>query len=73
MHWHDLRRFYASLLLAKKRYDLQDISKRTGLASYATTVDLHGQLLDATPDMDAIDSLMLAASSLLAALRSIGG
>jgi integrase len=56
--WHDLRHFYASALLATKKYDLHEISRWMGHASYATTVDLYGHLLSDDHDMDALDSLM---------------
>lgn len=58
VRWHDLRHFYASALLATKRYSLFDVSRWMGHASYATTTDVYGHLLDTRPDMDALDDLM---------------
>lgn len=72
--WHDLRHFYASALLATKHYSLQQISAWMGHASYATTVDLYGHLLDTTPDMDAFDNLMAASADVapVVSLRVVG-
>ena len=58
--WLDFRHFYASALLATKRYSLHEVSRWMAHASYATTVDLYGHVLDTTPDMDAFDTLIAA-------------
>lgn len=56
--WHDLRHFYASALIATKRYSMEEISAWMGHASYSTTVDLYGHLLDPDYDMSAFDAFM---------------
>ncbi len=67
--WHDLRHFYASVLIATKKFSMEEISAWMGHASYATTVDRYGHLLDPDYDMSAFDAFMDADDSNVTPLR----
>lgn len=67
--WHDLRHFYASVLIATKRHSMEEISAWMGHASYATTVDRYGHLLEPDYDMSAFDAFMDADDSNVTPLR----
>lgn len=67
--WHDLRHFYASVLIASKGYTDMEISRWMGHTSFAFTVDQYGHLHNETPDMGALDAFVASADSNVTPLR----
>ena len=45
------------------QYTLYEVSRWMGHASYQTTVDVYGHLLDARPNVDVLDDIMAAAEA----------
>ncbi|WP_141387616.1 hypothetical protein [Microbacterium maritypicum] len=57
------------MLIATKRHSMEEISAWMGHASYATTVDRYGHLLEPDYDMSAFDAFMDADDSNVTPLR----
>lgn len=67
--WHHLRHYYATVMISRIGKDapftLYDLSRWMGHASYQTTVDVYGHLLEARPSVDVLDTVMEAAEDRL--------
>ena len=67
IRWHDLRHYYATVMISMigkgAQYTLYEVSRWMGHASYQTTVDVYGHLLDARPNVDILDDIMSAAEA----------
>lgn len=67
VRWHDLRHFYATVMISQigkgAQYTLYEVSRWMGHASYQTTVDVYGHLLELRPDVDVFGDIMAAADS----------
>lgn len=67
VRWHDLRHSYATVMISMigkgAQYTLYEVSRWMGHASYQTTVDVYGHLLDARPNVDVLDDIMAAAEA----------
>lgn len=75
IRWHDLRHYYATVMISMigkgAQYTLYVVSRWMGHASYQTTVDVYGHLLDARPNVDILDDIMSAAEAEAAVLAPI--
>ncbi|WP_336629992.1 MULTISPECIES: tyrosine-type recombinase/integrase [unclassified Microbacterium] len=67
VRWHDLRHYYATVMISQigkgAQYTLYEVSRWMGHASYQTTVDVYGHLLDKRADVDVLDDIMRAAEA----------
>lgn len=65
--WHDLRHYYAMVMISQigkgAQYTLYEVSRWMGHASYQTTVDVYGHLLETKPNVDVLDDIMSAAEA----------
>ncbi|MGN7187263.1 tyrosine-type recombinase/integrase [Microbacterium enclense] len=65
VRWHDLRHYYATVMISQigrgAQYTLYEVSRWMGHASYQTTVDVYGHLLDVKPNVDVLDDIMASA------------
>lgn len=65
IRWHDLRHFYATVMISQigkgAQYTLYELSQYMGHASYQTTVDVYGHLLEVRPNVDVFGDIMAAA------------
>lgn len=65
VRWHDLRHYYATVMISQigrgAQYTLYEVSRWMGHASYQTTLDVYGHLLDVRPDVDVLDDITAAA------------
>jgi integrase len=67
IRWHDLRHYYAMVMISQigkgAQYTLYEVSRWMGHASYQTTVDVYGHLLETKPNVDVLDEIMAAAEA----------
>lgn len=75
VRWHDLRHYYATVMISMigkgAQYTLYEVSRWMGHASYQTTVDVYGHLLEAKPNVDVLDDIMAAAEADTGSLRPL--
>lgn len=76
VRWHDLRHYYATVMISQigrgAQYTLYEVSRWMGHASYQTTVDVYGHLLDVRPNVDVLDDIMRDADTGPTPLRALG-
>ncbi len=67
VRWHDLRHYYATVMISMigkgAQYTLYEVSRWMGHASYQTTVDVYGHLLEVKRNVDVLDDIVAAAEA----------
>lgn len=63
VRWHDLRHYYAPVMISMIARALSTRSTRSAGGWAQTTVDVYGHLLDARPNGDILDDIMASAEA----------